>query len=46
MTAEDGYCEKNDSYGVMAHLIWMMNTLLDIDKARRCSASAVRYKNL
>ena len=23
-----------------------MNTLLDIDKARRCTASAVRYKNL
>ena len=24
----------------------VMNTLLDIDKARRCTASAVRYKNL
>ena len=35
----DGHCEKKDNYSVM-------NTLLDIDKARRCSASAVRYKNL
>lgn len=36
---KDDHCEKNDNYSVM-------NTLLDIDKARRCSASAVRYKNL
>ena len=34
----DGHCEKIN-YSVM-------NTLLDIDKARRCTASAVRYKNL
>ena len=35
----DTHCDKNDNHSVM-------NTLLDIDKARRCSASAVRYKNL
>lgn len=46
MTVKDDHCEKNDSYGVMAHLIWMMSTLLDIDKVRRCTASAVRYENL
>lgn len=33
------HCEKNDNYSVM-------NTLVDIDKARRCTALAVRYKNL
>ena len=33
------HCEKNDNYSVM-------NTLFDIDKPRRCIASAVRYKNL
>ena len=31
MTVKDDHCEKNDNYSVM-------NTLLDIDKARRCSA--------
>lgn len=46
MTAEDDYCEKNDSYGVMAHLIWMMNTLFYINKVRRCTALAVRNKKL
>lgn len=35
----DGHCEKNDNYSVM-------NTLFDIDKARRCTASVVRDKNL
>ena len=35
----DGHCEKNDNYSVI-------NTLFDIDKTRRCTASAVRYKNL
>ena len=35
----DGHCEKNDNYSVM-------NTLIYIDKIRRCTASAVRYKNL
>ena len=39
MTVKDDHCEKNDNYSVM-------NTLFDIDKARRCTASAVRYKNL
>ena len=46
MAAEDDHCEKNDNHSVIAHPIWMMNTLLDIDKTRRCTASAVRYKNL
>ena len=36
MTADDGHCEKKDNYSVM-------NT---IDKARRCTALVVRYKNL
>ena len=36
MTADDGHCEKNDNYSAM-------NTL---DKARRCTALVVRYKNL
>ena len=31
MTAEDTHCEKNDNYSVIAHLAWMMNTLVDID---------------
>ena len=36
---EDGHCEKIDNYSAM-------NTLLWIDKARRCTTLAVRYKNL
>ena len=31
MAAEDDHCEKNDNHSVIAHPIWMMNTLLDID---------------
>ena len=36
---KDDHCEKNDSYSVI-------NTLFDIDKARRWTALVVRYKNL
>lgn len=39
MTVKDDHCEKKDNYSAM-------NTLLDIDKVRRCTASAVRYGNL
>lgn len=42
----DDHCEKNDNYSAIVHPTWMMNTLVDIDKARRCTALAVRYKNL
>ena len=37
--SEEGHCGKNDNYSVI-------NTLFDIDKAYRCTASAVRYKKL
>jgi len=42
----NSHCEKNDNYNVVAHPAWMMNTLLDIDKARRCTVLAVRDKKM